>query len=561
MKSRSVLFVALVGLVACGSKPSRKARKVCKQAAEQYVTCIGDLLGPEMAQAARNKDGIDACARDERTVEMYRTCLPRTECGEFLDCLENYALAATPTISADKPRPEQCAQHVRDGLRGIALQVVAVNEIERRSDQAQQRAQECLSDESRPWDECVEPPERVEVHRYGAERQRACEAWPEELALCVLRQPGATNCDPDSFPLWSLPIDQGAAGPPIAWTTKLVDDEDYGDDDTVQWAADGVLVVRDASGLRGIREGTELWKRDQIVRDFVIAGGAIVMRVKDDDPYGFHIHSTISGARATTVTGITFDAYGASGDRVLAQTLDNELYEITPAQCRGTRPCAKKLGIVNEDDALYTEEIGAWRDQVVMASSSGVLVTNRRGQTKLRISFDANDVALSHDGGVIISDDRGVAVLSLATCSKLGAVVELASTQDASTCIVAHRKLSWVASADPVELTPGAFAFNDHGIVERTQLFGPRTGSWSVETGGNGRVAGDEQHVYTVSYGNDGDRKVRLLALDRKTGKTAWSTPLPTASPDATDTTVIVRDGMLAVRVGPMVYVLDLRRA
>lgn len=66
------------------------AKKVCNQAFEKYVTCVEKTVGPELAKMARQKKDIEACAKDERTVKMYKKCLPVKDCEKFMKCLEDY---------------------------------------------------------------------------------------------------------------------------------------------------------------------------------------------------------------------------------------------------------------------------------------------------------------------------------------------------------------------------------------------------------------------------------------------------------------------------------------
>jgi hypothetical protein len=74
----------------CGSKaPSAANVKVCEQAAERYLRCVGETLGPEAQRqaASPDKNGIASCARSQRTVDWYQTkCLPTATCDEFISC-------------------------------------------------------------------------------------------------------------------------------------------------------------------------------------------------------------------------------------------------------------------------------------------------------------------------------------------------------------------------------------------------------------------------------------------------------------------------------------------
>jgi len=89
----ALLFVLLTA--ACGNKANRE---VCEKAADRYSTCVGEILGPEGKALAdsKSKDGVKECAGDDKTVEMYKTCLPKPSCKEFMDCMMDYAEKTAP---------------------------------------------------------------------------------------------------------------------------------------------------------------------------------------------------------------------------------------------------------------------------------------------------------------------------------------------------------------------------------------------------------------------------------------------------------------------------------
>ena len=96
MSTARGFLIAALFVSACG--PSRETRDLCQRAANKYTTCIGEILDPDAVAMARakEKDGIQQCAGDDKTVEMYRTCLPKTSCDDFMQCMEDYAAATVP---------------------------------------------------------------------------------------------------------------------------------------------------------------------------------------------------------------------------------------------------------------------------------------------------------------------------------------------------------------------------------------------------------------------------------------------------------------------------------
>ncbi|HEY5924743.1 MAG TPA: hypothetical protein VIV11_23850 [Kofleriaceae bacterium] len=569
-------FLILFALVACG-KGSKENRKICEQAADKFTSCVSQILGPEMAAQTRAKDGVAECAKDDKTVTMYRACLPKTDCDEFMTCMEDYARNSAPAIAADKPRVEQCQQHVKDGLRGIAMQVVMLGEHARRNSGDKEHAQRCTMDESKPWESCIEPAELEEVKRYGVQRQSECETWSAELAACILRLPGAKDCKPDEFPMWRLPLDRGSAGPKIAWSTNVVDDADYDDDVRFEWTANRDLVVRDDNSLRVLRDGKQRWQAAIAGVDVELAltPAAIAAR-GTDDARGVHLFDLATGKATRALEGTYVSLVSAAAnDRILIWTGNSEIHELTPAACTKPKTCAKKLGALEDDGTMYLRSLSTWRDSLVLGHGYGVLVTDRRATPRLTIHLENNEVVLAGDQA-IIADDKGVVILSLPHCRALGSNVYLPSTRGGSGdppedcadcvlarggCVVARRAVSWVSTVDPDVLPDGSVAFNDDGITEKTHHFGEHTEGWEVQTNATGRVAGDADHVYTVSTGLDGDGPFRLLALSRDNGKVVWETELPASRAPPDEIRVTARNGMIAVRIDGTIYVIELARA
>src|SRR5262245_16337672 len=84
-------------------------------------------------------------------------------------------------------------------------------------------------------------------------------------------------------------------------------------------------------------------------------------------------------------------AVDAVGDGVIAWTSSRQLFEITPKLCvKSSKSCGKLLGEVADGDDIDPSVIGPWRDGIVMASSTKLLVTDRRAKVRMRLQYDAN---------------------------------------------------------------------------------------------------------------------------------------------------------------------------
>ncbi len=89
------VLVAVLGIAAC-SKGHNK--EVCRKAADHYGVCVKKMLGDEMYEMVKSKekDGIEECTNDDKTVAMYEKCLVETDCNKFQDCIMEYATTHGP---------------------------------------------------------------------------------------------------------------------------------------------------------------------------------------------------------------------------------------------------------------------------------------------------------------------------------------------------------------------------------------------------------------------------------------------------------------------------------
>lgn len=542
------LLASVLLLAACGA--SKENKEVCKKAGDRYLTCVGEILGPELQGMAAKNDGTAMCARDDKTVAMYKKCLPSPTCSEFMDCITDYAEGTAPKVASDKPRAEQCKQHVEQGIRGIANQIMMLGDVTKRDDASKRKSQECLFDEKRPWQDCLEAPELKEADGYAKQRMEDCLAWDDARAACELKLPGRSP-DCEELDMWEAPIAKGPAGPSIDWQSTLTDADDYGDEAHLAWGANKTLIVRDDTGLRGLRDGKEAWKLalgDEVEDDFALVGNFIVIR-ENGEKRALHVIDAKTGAQiGVALPGIALERHGAAGTKIVVQTDDDQLFEIDPSKCKGTKPgkaCATRLGQLNTDDSVYTTRMTQVGDVVVMTSGEGYHVVDRTAATLAAVSEDDFDAIVPTTSGVATVKSGTVELRDFAGCPKREG------------CVRARQKSGWVATIDPTALIGGAIAFNDHAIMEKTTLLEADGTTWSVNTHGHGGVAGDGERIYTVALGRDAKEPARLLALSRTTGAVEWQTELPGASYEAREVSVTLGEKTIAVRVDGTLYVLS----
>lgn len=548
-------WIIVLGVLAGACKGKNDAKQVCERAATRFEGCMREVLGPEAAAMARSApDGIEACTKDDKTVAMYQRCLPSETCEAFVNCMEDTVRDARVKVDPGASRKDQCAAHVEDGLRGVALQVVLLNEATKREQVAMRPVQACLLDETKPWKRCITTEERAEVARYAAQRQKECEAWEPKLAACILGLPGAKDCDPDSEPMWRLPREQGIDGPQVAWSIPVDDDDDYDDDVWTAWAPGGVLLVKDSSTVRAVKDGAAVWTTNIALKERTLAlAGTTLYGIASETGELVAIDAA-TGKTAAPLPGHRLEIVGAAGTKALVETTDSWLYEVAGGK-------AKKLAQLNEDDAIEPSWIGLYRDTIAMTNADQLLLVDRKGKTVFQISGgdDISDAVLSGDD-LIVADDKGLAILAVPECRALGAKIEIASSKSDPGCVVARHPISMMMTVSPTAVPGRAVAFNDHGLTSKTQLFGVDRAPWAIETDASGDVIADERLVYTVSFGPDSDGPVRLLALDRSNGAPLWHSDLAPKPPEHADVTFAIKSDAIAVRVGAKVYVVLLTK-
>jgi outer membrane protein assembly factor BamB len=465
--------------------------------------------------------------------------------------------------AADTSRKAQCQQHVQSGLRATAGDIVTTD-----------KARVCVRD-TEAWEDCLDDRERERLAVRADQRQSDCERWTAAVAACVLDLPTKRPCT--AAPPWREPIDHGPTGPPIAWSIDV--DETSRIEPVFAFASDGTLIVADATGIRGIRDGTEQWQNAEGGTTFRIVNDVVAI-VGDK---GIAIRDVATGeSRGETLDATTIAAIGdGAAGKLIALAEDGRAFDVTPASCK--QGCSSLRGALPNDELPDEAVIGELKTGTVFAGRYQVHVVDRKMKriTSIVLHHDGVDfVNIVGPSHIAVVDPLGVALLDVAACRKAGRDLYLPSTayyrpgnksrreppKDCAGCKTVPKKCiaairetggEWQL---PATLS-GAIAFNDHGPLEATHLITTSGGGWEAQSGGHGEVAGDDRAIYTVSLGPDGEGPVDLVALDRATGKALWHTLLvssPPQLPEYDDSRVVTDGKRLAVRLGGRLYAIDL---
>lgn len=541
----------------------------CEEASKRYQGCVRELLGEELPAS---EEGLAACRADEQTVAMYTECLPAEGCSAFMTCLTDYAEKTRPSsVPENGSRDVQCAAHVQDGLQGIGFQLM----LTEREDPDPGR--KCVMEAGATgFRDCLEPAELELLNQYEAQRLADCAAWDEPLAKCILGLEGAVDCSPDEYPFWRLPIRTGTPGPAVVWTTT-VREREY-EEPGLAWTVDGGLLITDADSVRRVQDGEVVWSTPDPPERTWVSEGALVATGE-----GLPLIDVRNGRVRKLLKDAKVDGLGPAADAgLLAVTDEGVLYRL-PAGCVRRR-CLSKLGVIDDDYVVWFPRLFEAGSVIAMGDLEWFQAYATEG---LEPVFDmivqeyGGEELVAAGGNIAVVDDAGVALLDPEGCAKNGRELYMTSTRAklsalkpdslptedcpecvhlTSACRVASRGAGLAVVFEPTAAGDGV-AFNDHGLIEQTHLLLPDDAGWRVKTGGQGFVATDDEHVYTVSTGLDGEGPVKVLALALEDGSVAWETVLEGAGleqDEYTDHAVAVRGKWLAARVGDDVFVLAL---
>jgi hypothetical protein len=554
--------LVVIALAFIGCKSS--AEKICGRAAERYSQCIGEMLGPEARKMVDTKvdDGVPACARSDKTVAMYRECLDKPTCSDFENCMNEFAMHSSPTVDPAAPRHAQCAQHVANSERGLAMEIAMTSGI---TDAEKQKTMECLSEDTVVAASCLAASGKAELSRRSSDLAKECETWSAEVAACKMKLPSAHDCDLDAEPESPGP-DLGPAGPAIAWSATLAEDDSFGGL-PLGWASDHALVLGDAKQLRVMRDNKELWHMAKM-REVVVVGSRVVV----DDNNRLRVLDGATGNDIATPFNQFVYRISAVGSHALVYADQDKLYDLDVQHCTAKRCPLKELAALGEESLVGVQPEATAAGTLLIALDAALLL-DRRNKPRLRITLDVsgtNHLTATSDG-LAIADDDGVALLSLPACAKLGSKLWMPATAElddgsevpescqgctlaAGSCIATHVAVPG-GPREVSALSHGGVAFNDHADDPQTHVV-TAAHSWSTPTGGEGQVATDENNVYTVVRHGD-SKTVSVVALVRDNGQPRWHVDLPGATSVA-DARVEVRDGYLAARAGDRVFVIEL---
>jgi len=110
------LFILLLsGSIGCSDKRTAE-EKICREAVDRHIWCVGEVFDKEMAAVAHStrEERIKTCVKDERIRERYQACLPEKGCDAFTDCLIDDAGKTGSRPAAGTTRKEQESREIPD---------------------------------------------------------------------------------------------------------------------------------------------------------------------------------------------------------------------------------------------------------------------------------------------------------------------------------------------------------------------------------------------------------------------------------------------------------------
>lgn len=505
MNMRIELMVGLALVGSCGSKHD----DTCARANEKLKTCLEGLP---------MKENVGTCEKDPPSVELYKSCLAVNDCDGFLHCIDQHVQGTQPVVSAGA-RKEQCAAHVKNGLRAMAMQVPMMDDA--LSEATKRTTQSCVLDESKPYASCLTPEQQKQVDAYGAQRQKDCEGWTEAVAACVF-DPKKSGCNPDETPLWRDPRPDVAAGPKIAWTYDGAK-SNIAYPTVLAFTADHALAIVDDAGVRLVRAGKPVWSDTGPSRKAVLTSRYLAAVPNGDGQHGLAIFELATGKR-TNVLKLGVESIGTDGEAFVAQLGNEELDRVTPPST------IQRLGTV-PDDAMASDSILTAPGQFTFAAINKLVVTDRKMKTTFML--DDDEVAVAGDTMAAGNDDH-LAVFSIAKCVAKQMPCAT-STWDLKNVGLTHAIVDAAVKID---------------VDNDTMYYLDAKGHWEAKLYVR-ELTANAQKIFAIAVDDD---QASLIAIERKTGKQLWATPLGVR---AENMAIEMRDTFIAAQVGVKVYVVD----
>jgi hypothetical protein len=469
--------------------------------------------------------------------------------------IRRHHIAALVALAGCKSSAEKLCQRAADRYEKCVGEKLGADLQKMVHDEATAGVAACAADDKTVamYEQCIDKP--------------SCDAFDDCMTAYAERTlPDSMRARPE--PAQHSADDQGAAakpanasgppGPAIVWSTTVADD--YSDNPLV-WAPNHILVVGDQNGVRALQAGKELW-RSGPAHEVIAIGSRLALGTEQ----GLRVVDAATGDEIATAVAESVYHLFANGGHVVFARGGETIFDLDVEHCSATR--CKPRPIATLAEPLLGPRLAAVPGGTLVASPPSVLVLDAGGKPRLSLELasGASNRVVVAGNELAISDESGVALMSLSACAKLGAKLYLPSTAptgDEPTpegakniskrpCLAAQFAIEEI---DDLTAAPGGGVALNGGGDKPSTYFVSDTTSWSTPVGGVGGVAIAGDAVYTLA--RDSDDQIGVVGLALHDGVRTWTTPLPKASSTAA-ARVAVRDGYLAARAGTDLVVLEL---
>ncbi len=469
--------------------------------------------------------------------------------------IRRHQIALLIALAGCKSSAEKLCQRAADRYEKCVGEKLGADLQKMVHDEATAGVAACAADDKTVamYEECIDKP--------------SCDAFDECMTAYAERtMPDSMRARPE--PAQHSADDQGSAakpasangppGPAVAWSSTVADD--YSDNPLV-WVPNHILVVGDENGLRALQAGKELW-RSGPAHDALPIGSRLALATEQ----GLRVVDATTGDEiATPVTESVYHLF-ANGGHVMFVRGGEMIFDLDVEHCSAKSCKARQIATLA--DPLIGARVNAVPGGTLVTSETSVLALDSAGRHRMSL-----ELAEGHSNHILvagselaISDDTGVALLSLSACAKLGAKLYLPSTAPTGDepapegakniakgpCLAAQFA---VEEIDDLTAAPGGGVALNGGGDKPSTYFLSDSNSWSTPVGGVGTVAVAGDAVYTLA--RTSDDQIGVVGMALHDGARAWTTPLPKASSTAA-ARVVARDGYLAARAGTDVVVLEL---
>ncbi|MGE0398468.1 MAG: PQQ-binding-like beta-propeller repeat protein [Kofleriaceae bacterium] len=414
--------------------------------------------------------------------------------------------------------------------------------------------------------------ESGEIKAQMAELKAQCMTWPDEVFDCMRdndeTSPKCREAIQHVTGLVATDVLKAPPGPAIAATANI--GETTWDGLPISLQHDGTVIAAIADGIVSYAPtGKPNWR---VVMDhdrWMLVEGDLVLTGHEHDVVALDLATGETKWRAPTPQ---IDEYSHAttegGVRVGAAAYmpldDGRVLRVNPAACaKEPQTGCLELAFTFEDEEFDNPHLFALGDDIVFVESNAIRRISTRGEVRghIHVRDDLGGATPAGDQRVAAIFDDELVMIDFAKCTGATAIelprkkgrMYLRGEGECDDCRLPPKGCVVRAPIDDVDSMPPTVL--PDGLVLASNWDGPVAVTpggakvWASEVDSIGTLRGAGDNIVFFSR-DDEEKPVRIAALDRATGKAAWSTPVvgwKSKDISSLDTTVETNDSWIVV--------------